>query len=192
MFGGWLCFLRIMFLRYPIKKSASIAEAASHGIRLFVCDSEEELQKIAQHAPGAKIYTRLGVDNEGCGLAPFSEIRGVCIDLCFSVMQRPRSGTYFPRRVHFMLEVNRAPPLPIMTRSISRAHFSRRRGVRHQTDHADIGGGFPVQYRAPVPEIERFASDIDAALTAAFRAERPFIMSEPGRYLVAGSRDRVQ
>ena len=48
-----------------IKKPADIAFANGAGITLFAADAEEELDKIAAHAPGAQVYFRLLVGPPG-------------------------------------------------------------------------------------------------------------------------------
>ena len=46
-----------------IKRAADIAFAHHAGVTLFAADSEAELEKIAAHAPGARVYIRLIVEN---------------------------------------------------------------------------------------------------------------------------------
>ncbi len=48
-----------------IKKARDIAYAYQLGVRLFAFDSLCELEKIATHAPGASVYCRLLMNNEG-------------------------------------------------------------------------------------------------------------------------------
>jgi ornithine decarboxylase len=45
-----------------IKRVADIAWAHGAGITLFAADAEEELEKIAEHAPGAQVYIRVIVE----------------------------------------------------------------------------------------------------------------------------------
>ena len=45
-----------------IKRASDIAFAHHAGVTLFAADAEEELEKIAAHAPGAQVYIRLIVD----------------------------------------------------------------------------------------------------------------------------------
>jgi len=45
-----------------IKRAADIAYAYSVGVTLFAADAIEELEKIAEHAPGAQVYIRLIVE----------------------------------------------------------------------------------------------------------------------------------
>ena len=48
-----------------VKKATAIAAAYQYGVPLYAFDSIEELEKIARHAPGAKVYCRIAVANEG-------------------------------------------------------------------------------------------------------------------------------
>src|ERR1700759_5624311 len=42
-----------------IKKVSAIRRAYEAGVAMFAFDSREELQKLAQHAPGARVYCRI-------------------------------------------------------------------------------------------------------------------------------------
>ncbi|MEL7184012.1 MAG: hypothetical protein AAGK57_10250, partial [Pseudomonadota bacterium] len=46
-----------------IKKATDIRYAHGAGLTLFAADAEEELRKIAENAPGARVYIRVLVDN---------------------------------------------------------------------------------------------------------------------------------
>jgi ornithine decarboxylase len=48
-----------------VKRASDIAFAHAAGITLFAADAEEELEKIAEHAPGAQVYIRLIVEASG-------------------------------------------------------------------------------------------------------------------------------
>jgi ornithine decarboxylase len=59
-------------------------------------------------------------------------------------------------------------------------------GLRHPV--LDIGGGFPVTYRTPVPEPKTFACAVGAAVDAAVHAglvDGATLLLEPGRALIA-------
>lgn len=48
-----------------VKKRTAIAEAFAAGIDLFAFDCAEELDKIADAAPGARVFCRIDVDQSG-------------------------------------------------------------------------------------------------------------------------------
>ena len=58
-----------------IKKASAIRAARAAGIDLFVFDCEAELRKIAEHAPGARVFCRLIVATEGARLPARAQIR---------------------------------------------------------------------------------------------------------------------
>lgn len=55
-----------------IKPADHIEDFYDYGVRIFACDYGPELEKIAKHAPGSKVYFRLSVDNEKSSI-PLSE-----------------------------------------------------------------------------------------------------------------------
>ena len=48
-----------------IKKVSAIQRAHAAGVEMYAFDSREEMLKLAEHAPGAKVYCRLLVENDG-------------------------------------------------------------------------------------------------------------------------------
>jgi len=50
---------------HPVKIPNHITQAYAYGVRTFAVDSESELIKLSQHAPGCKIFVRLSSSNEG-------------------------------------------------------------------------------------------------------------------------------
>ena len=48
-----------------IKKVSAIQRAYAAGVEMFAFDSREELLKLAEHAPGSRVYCRLLVENDG-------------------------------------------------------------------------------------------------------------------------------
>ena len=48
----------------------------------------------------------------------------------------------------------------------------------------NLGGGYPVRYRAEVPEIDAFADAIMGAMAQHFGNALPEIVVEPGRFIV--------
>ena len=60
-----------------------------------------------------------------------------------------------------------------------------RRGKLGRFDTLDIGGGFPIEYTQPVPDIGRFCAPIRRALHALPKKLR--VIAEPGRYIAGPS-----
>lgn len=55
---------RVLF-GHPVKIREEIEEAYAAGVRTFAFDTEQELQKLAELAPGSNVYIRLEVSNDG-------------------------------------------------------------------------------------------------------------------------------
>ena len=70
-----------------IKKASAIQRAHEAGVAMFAFDSAEELEKLAQHAPGAKVYCRLLVENDGAEW-PLSRKFGTTVETARRLMLR--------------------------------------------------------------------------------------------------------
>jgi diaminopimelate decarboxylase len=62
-----------------VKPPEHIKHAAANGIERFAADSQEELEKLAEHAPGSKVFIRTIVDDTG-SVFTFSERFGAPIE----------------------------------------------------------------------------------------------------------------
>ena len=167
-----------------IKKASAIARAHAHGVPMFAFDSDEELAKIARHAPGARVYCRLLVENAGADW-PLSRKFGTTLDHARDLMVRAGELGLDPYGLSFHVgsqqteteayEVAIARVAMLFT-DLTRAGVDLRM--------VNCGGGFPARYRDEVPEIDRFATAIMHAMTRHFGNDLPEIVVEPGRFLV--------
>ncbi|MDF3381509.1 MULTISPECIES: type III PLP-dependent enzyme [Sulfitobacter] len=167
-----------------IKRASDIAFAHSAGVTLFAADSEAELDKIAAHAPGARVYLRLIVENSmadwplsrkfGCagsalpallnhavavGLVPFG--------LSFHVGSQTRKAEFWN---------------PVLDQVAPLWHAARADG--HDLQLLNLGGGFPAFYGEDIEGSRAYAAAVMRAVKARF-GDVPQVMAEPGRGLVA-------
>jgi ornithine decarboxylase len=49
----------------PVKIESHLIAASGYGVQTFAFDTEQELQRIARHAPGSQVYLRIAVSNAG-------------------------------------------------------------------------------------------------------------------------------
>ena len=70
-----------------IKKVSAIRRAHAHGVSLFAFDSAEELEKLARNAPGARVYCRVPVENDGADW-PLSSKFGTTVEPRAELMLR--------------------------------------------------------------------------------------------------------
>ncbi len=167
-----------------IKKPSDIAFAHRAGITLFAADAEEELAKIAEHAPGAQVYLRVIVENcmadwpltRKFGAAP-AAVPGLLdhavslgldpVGLSFHVGSQTRKAAFW---------------VPVLDQVAELWHAARAKG--HALSVLNIGGGFPAFYGEAIDAPREYAAEVMQQVRARF-GEVDHIMAEPGRGMVA-------
>jgi ornithine decarboxylase len=170
-----------------IKPANHIIRTFKWGIDRFAVDSREEIEKVAMHAPGAKIFVRTIVDDVGsvfmmstrfgappdtvCDLILYARELGLKIyGVSFYVGSQAAHANMWAKGIHVVR--------PIIEELANR-------GVTIET--LNIGGGFPVKYHNHrlAPQLNDIvASTLNALHTLPYI---PKILMEPGRGIVATS-----
>jgi len=167
-----------------IKKVSAIQRAHAAGVSMFAFDSEEELLKLAQHAPGARVYCRILVENEGADW-PLSRKFGTTIENAKDLMIQAGELGLDPYGLSFHVgsqqTTTRAYEVAIAKVAMLFTDLTEA-GVNLRM--MNLGGGFPTRYRDDVPEIDQFGQAIMDAMTAHFGNNLPEIVIEPGRFVV--------
>ncbi len=174
------------YFMHPVKGEAAIRDAyRSYGVRHFVVDHADELDKILRVLGGAPpdlaVMVRLATPGEGAlfdlsekfgagpgqatALLAAAEAKGCRAGLCFHVGSQCTEPAAYTRA----LELSR--------------HVVAEAGV--SLGWLDLGGGFPSVYESPVPRLESFMQAIEQGLAAFDRPRDCVVMCEPGRALVA-------
>jgi len=167
-----------------IKKASAIAAAHAAGVSLFAFDSAEELEKIARHAPGARVYCRILVTNEGADW-PLSRKFGTSVAAGRALMLRAGALGLDPYGLSFHVgsQQKHGAAYEAAIGQVAMLFTDlTERGVALRM--LNLGGGFPIPYRETVPEIDHFAHAITRALTRHFGNDLPEIVIEPGRFIV--------
>ncbi|MBC6936087.1 MAG: type III PLP-dependent enzyme [Chloroflexi bacterium] len=171
----------------PIKNPAFLERMHHEGVYAMTADSTYELEKIARHAPGSRVYVRLAVDNRGSvlplagkfgvdaeeALALFDLARELGLDpigLSFHVGSQCLSANSWANAIRTCGEVWRAAA-----------------GRGHRLNFLDIGGGFPAgHYHTPsIPTVNEIgAAVMDAVRRYIPREDLDILALEPGRGLV--------
>jgi len=167
-----------------IKKVSAIQRAVERGVSLYAFDSAEELAKLAKHAPGARVYCRLLVENKGADW-PLSRKFGTTIENARELMLRAGDMGLDPYGLSFHVgsqqTTTRAYEVAIGKVAMLFTDLTEA-GVNLRM--MNLGGGFPTRYRDDVPEIDTFGHAIMTAMTAHFGNALPEILIEPGRFVV--------
>jgi ornithine decarboxylase len=167
-----------------IKKVSAIRRAHERGVSLFAFDSIEELEKLAKHAPGARVYCRLLVENEGADW-PLSRKFGTTIENARDLMMRAGDMGLDPYGLSFHVgsqqTTTRAYEVAIGRAAMLFTDLTEA-GVNLRM--MNLGGGFPTRYRDDVPEIDTFGNAIMGAMVTHFGNNLPEMVIEPGRFIV--------
>jgi len=167
-----------------IKKVSAIRGAFERGVSMYAFDSAEELAKLAKHAPGARVYCRILVENEGADW-PLSRKFGTTVEQARELMLRAGDMGLDPYGLSFHVgsqqTTTRAYEVAIGKVAMLFTDLTEA-GVNLRM--MNLGGGFPTRYRDDVPEIDTFGNSIMGAMTAHFGNALPEILIEPGRFIV--------
>src|ERR1700736_285769 len=167
-----------------IKKEKDIAFAYRQGVRLFAFDSERELEKLARQAPQARVFCRILVSCLGADW-PLSRKFGCTPEMAVQLLRKARDLGLDPYGVSFHVG-SQQTDLGQWDRAAGTAarmlSLLAEAGITLRM--INIGGGFPAHYSGEVPEIDRYAQAVMAAVTRHFGNDLPEIIIEPGRSLV--------
>jgi ornithine decarboxylase len=167
-----------------VKKVSAIRAAHAAGVTMFAFDSEPELLKIARHAPGARVYCRILVENKGAEW-PLSRKFGCELEMARELMVQARDLGLDPYGISFHVgsqQTNTAAYQGAIARVAMLFTDLKEAGVKLRM--VNLGGGYPVRYRAEVPAIDDFGMAIMGAMTQHFGNDLPEMVIEPGRFMV--------
>jgi ornithine decarboxylase len=170
-----------------VKPAAHIAESFAAGLWRYAFDSEGELYKLAQHAPGAAVYVRLRVD-DSTSLFPLSRKFGAEAQEARALMLLARSLGLRPYGVTFHVG-SQCTTTTAWRQAIAAVGrlLSRLSGDGITLEMLNLGGGFPARYVEDVPSVDQIANTIESALHELLPYRPELLAVEPGRFLVAES-----
>ncbi len=178
--------VRTLVHTHPIKAVREFDYAVQQGVETFVVDNPEEIRKFARYTDRKlKVLVRFRIDTEnravvnlqykfGCAVAEVLPLARMIEEaghefygLCFHIGSQCIYAENYVKAVRTAGDLIRALSLEGL-----------------QVRMLDIGGGFPVQYVEPVPNIEDICAPINRALDRFIRSDVR-IICEPGRYISA-------
>lgn len=171
-----------------VKKSADIAAAHSLGVGLFAFDSLGEIEKLAAVAPGAKVFCRIVVANDGARW-PLTRKFGCAPDEAGLLLRAAKAAGLTPAGLSFHVGSQQTEP------ERWREGISRCAGIFEELaqegialELINLGGGFPVPYRNDDgPDLAEVFAAIGRALSESFGDDLPRVLIEPGRAIVASA-----
>ena len=164
-----------------IKKQRDIAAAFDHGVRTFAFDSEPELRKLAQAAPGANVYCRIlttGVSADW----PLSQKFGCETDMAVELLGKAAELGLIPFGLSFHVgSQQRDPGQWDVAIEAAKSVFDRMGKVGITLKMLNLGGGFPARYRQDLEPMSVYGAKIMGSLRKHFGNKMPTIYVEPGR-----------
>lgn len=170
-----------------VKKASAIRAAHQAGVSMFAFDSAEELEKLAEHAPGARVYCRIMVTNEGADW-PLSRKFGTTIAMARDLMLRAGDMGLDPFGLSFHVGSQQTSTASYEA-AIGQVGmlFTDLKDAGVNVRMVNLGGGFPIRYRDEVPGIDDFGVAIMHAMTECFGNALPEMVIEPGRSMVGNA-----
>lgn len=169
-----------------IKKERDIKYFFECGVSLFVTDCEEDLEKIARHAPGSRVFFRILTEGKGADW-PLSRKFGSHPDTTYNLAVQARDLGLVPYGLSFHVG-SQQRDIGEWDSAISQCRYLF---SALKSDHGielkmiNMGGGFPANYLDPAPKFDLYARAITQFLESDFGEDLPEIVIEPGRFMVA-------
>jgi ornithine decarboxylase len=172
---------------HPVKSRRAIARAYhDFGVRTFVLDSEDELDKILAETGGARDLTlmvRIAVSNDGASL-PLAAKFGASAHEAPALIRKARAATEEMMGISFHVGSQCMRPLAFKAAMLD----ANRAILKAATvvDIIDVGGGFPAIYPGmEPPEMGAYVREIRDTFEQMHVAQNAVLWAEPGRALVA-------
>jgi ornithine decarboxylase len=170
-----------------IKKAADIRTAHQLGVDLFAFDSIEELEKIAENAPGARVFCRILTSGEGADW-PLSRKFGCEPAMAKELLLQAASMNVVPYGVSFHVGSQQRDLTQWDIALATSADIFRaceEKGIALKM--VNMGGGFPTRYLKDVPTSQAYGEAINESLRRHFGNRIPETIIEPGRGMVGNA-----
>ncbi|MDZ4763365.1 MAG: type III PLP-dependent enzyme [Chloroflexota bacterium] len=171
----------------PIKNPIFLMRLHEQGVYAMVVDSVDEVEKVAQYAPGSRIYVRLSVDNTGSVL-PLAGKFGVDAQTAIELFDQARELGLQPMGLSFHVGSQCLNPQNwVNAIQACGEAWQMATAHGHHLYFLDIGGGFPAghYHTTTIPTIEAIgAAVMDAVKTYIPPSDDFMLILEPGRGLV--------
>jgi len=170
----------------PTKIPRDISNAYQFGIRTFAFDTQLELDKLKNLAPGCQVIARIAVDNLGSHW-PLERKFGLESAQAVDLMVYAASLGLLPYGLTFHVGSQNRDPQSWVRGLERMAEIWQ--GLKAKNIHLQVinsGGGFPAQFDEPVPTVEEIAAEINPAMQRLFQGGAKLFV-EPGRGLVGNA-----
>jgi len=168
----------------PVRSRREIEAGVAGGVLSWSVDSRSELEKLFDLVParGTEIAVRFKLPVKGATY-DFGTKFGATPDLAAELLRAVADRGYVAA-ITFHPGTQCTDPQAWATYIDAAASIARAAGVR--IARLNVGGGFPShRHSGPAPVLEDIFAVIEERVAGAFGADRPVLVCEPGRGLVA-------
>ena len=169
-----------------VKRWQDVVSAHEKGITLFSVDAEEEIEKVAKHAPGSKVFIRILIRSTEAEW-PLSRKFGCSSSMVIPLMHVAKEHGLEPVGVSFHVgSQTRHPHMWYDILDFVSGIWHNAKDEGFNLTLLNIGGGFPAYYGVDITDPEEYGSTIIDAVRERF-GDVEYIMAEPGRGLVGNA-----
>jgi ornithine decarboxylase len=169
-----------------VKRPQDIEWAYKHGIDLFAADAEEELEKIAEHAPNSKVFIRILIRSTEAEW-PLSRKFGCSSSYAVPLIAYAAALGLDPVGLSFHVgSQTRHPHMWLDSLDSVSAIWNHAKEEGFDLWLLNIGGGFPAYYGVDITPPEEYGTAVMAAVKERFEGVT-YIMAEPGRGMVGSA-----
>lgn len=170
-----------MIYANPIKIDAGFKACADAGVTHMTFDSESEIQKIAQHCPGATVLLRLRIDNPKAHV-DLNKKFGAPLEKALDLMLKAQAAGLDMAGVAFHVGSQTVVADPyLLALDITKKLMQQARAKGLTMRILDIGGGMPIPETGVHYNLSALLDQIAARLNEDFSDLE--IWAEPGRCL---------
>jgi ornithine decarboxylase len=175
-----------MHYNNPVRARHEIEFAVTQGVVSYSVDSRSELEKLIDIVPAAntEITVRFKLPVKGAAYN-FGAKFGATVELASSLLKGVAEAGFIAS-LTFHPGTQCTDPMAWDSYIRAAADICKRAGVN--ACRLNVGGGFPShRVSGELPQLEEIFALIDRTASEAFGADRPALVCEPGRGLVAES-----
>ena len=166
----------------PVKAESYIYRAYNLGVKTFVVQSVEEINKISRSAPNSRVLVRVKTNDED-SLVPLSVKFGCLPSEVVNLLHKTQECGLKPAGLTFHVG-SQQQNTESWVKSISLAQTiineANKKGIN--CNLINIGGGFPAKYQTEDLSLEEIGPHLNRSLVAGIE-----YIAEPGRAIVAES-----
>ncbi|MEO8531342.1 MAG: type III PLP-dependent enzyme [Deltaproteobacteria bacterium] len=173
-----------MHYNNPVRSRDEIAYAVKMGVKSYSVDSFSELEKLIALVPAAntEITVRIKLPVSGAAYN-FGAKFGATLDKAAALLARVAEAGFIPS-ITFHPGTQCVDPMAWDSYIRAAAEVAQDAGVK--IARLNVGGGFPAHRLIDIePQLDEIFALIDRVTTEAFGDDRPALVCEPGRGLVA-------